>query len=290
MRVASNKISSISAFYFSELKGHYDVGEIESLLALAAEHYLGFSRSDVLKKADHNINQSELIKLYDCCKALKNGNPLQYILGETLFYHLKFKVNPTVLIPRPETEELVDVIVLENKQATSFLDIGTGSGCIPVSLKSNFQNAQVFACDISAGALKVASDNARLNGVSVNFFEADILNLNTFCDLFQKQVDVIVSNPPYIKTSEKNAMSANVLEHEPHQALFVDGEDPVIFYKQIIDLCGTRLQKKGRLYFELNPLTAQSVLEYANNTHLFQKVELMKDMSGKTRFLKAVKN
>ena len=290
MRVASNKLKDITAFFHSELKDLYSASEIEAMIDAATERYLGFSRTERLTKANENLNQSDLLKLYDCCKDLAKHIPLQYILGEAWFYNLKFYVNNSVLIPRPETEELTDLIIRENKTAGSFLDIGTGSGCIPVTLKSKLPQADVFACDISAQALAVASKNAQSHHAAITFFEADVLNTGAFLkQLPVASVDVIVSNPPYIKESEAASLDKHVIGQEPHLALFVTGDDDIVFYKKIIDLCEHLLKSSGKLYFELNPLTASFVNRYALASGLFESTELLKDMSGNMRFLKAVK-
>lgn len=290
MRIASNSLAHLIAFYHSELNSIYELSEIDAILNLALEHYLGFSKADVVSKKKENLNQSDLLKLYFCCKELKKNAPIQYILKEAWFYNLKFYVNPNVLIPRPETEELVDHILKENQQATSFLDIGTGSGCIPIAIKKNLKNSNVSGCDISHSALEVAIKNAELNKTEVHFIEVDILNEQESSKKIETTFDVIISNPPYIKADEKNSLSEHVINNEPHLALFVNGQDDIIFYKKIIDLCQHKLNAKGKLYFELNPLTAQNVLDYANASKQFVKVELIKDMSGKMRFLRAEKN
>lgn len=289
MKVAGNKVSHLTDFFHGELDGLYGVSEVNSLIAIAFEHYLGFARSEMSMRANENLNQSDLLKLYDCCKALKTGRPLQYILKEAWFYGLRFFVNEHVLVPRPETEELVDDILRENKTMSTLLDIGTGSGCIPVSIKRNLNSCEVSACDISQQALEVAKKNAALNEVHVDFFEADVLNIEGFETLCSKTFDTIASNPPYIKLSEKNSMHQNVLDHEPHLALFVNGEDEIIFYRRIIGLCKNKLNANGKLYFELNPLTATNVKKYAEETGMFVSVELKKDLSGNIRFLKAIK-
>ncbi|MBX3163891.1 MAG: peptide chain release factor N(5)-glutamine methyltransferase [Bacteroidetes bacterium] len=283
VRVASNKLKHILDFFHSELNGIYPTSEIEAMTAIAVYSVLGFSKTDMVLRAEENLNQSDLLKLYDCAKDLKNHVPLQYILKEAWFYNLKFYVNNNVLIPRPETEELVDVIIKENKTTHSFLDIGTGSGCIPVSIKKNSSSATVSACDISKAALQVAQKNAENHKTNIHFFEKDILN-----ESIAGKFDVIISNPPYIKKEEAATLSKQVIEHEPHLALFT-GEDDIVFYKKIIDLCKTSLNEKGHLYFELNPLTANSVKDYALNSNLFSSVELLKDMSGNVRFLRAEK-
>lgn len=285
MRVAGNKLKHIIDFFHSELKGIYEDSEIHAMLEVAVESVLGFSKTELLQKTEENINQSDLLKLYDCAKDLKKNIPIQYILGETWFYNLKFRVNSNVLVPRPETEELVDLILKENTSAVSLVDIGTGSGCIPVTIKKKLPGAKVAACDISKEALALAKKNAELNTTDIHFFEANILEAQ-----LPEKFEIIVSNPPYIKESEKEQMEKNVLEHEPHLALFVEGDDAIVFYKRIIDLCGNFLEKKGKLYFELNPLTAKDVEEYAKKTNLFESSFLLKDMSGALRFFKAIKN
>jgi release factor glutamine methyltransferase len=226
--------------------------------------------------------------MYDCGKAIKQNFPIQYILGEAYFYELTFKVNDSVLIPRPETEELVELILKENTKPKSLLDIGTGSGCIPIALKKNLPTCHVSACDISLDALKVAKQNAHENAADVHFFECDILSQDSI-HLSDKQFDLIVSNPPYILNTEKQIMQAQVLEHEPHLALFVKGSDAIIFYRKIIELCLTHLASGGKLFFELNPFTAEEVKLFALEQNYFSSVDIINDMSGKKRFLKAVK-
>ncbi len=290
MRVPTNSLKDLIAFYHSELNTIYESSEIDAIVNLVLEHYLGFSKTDILTKKSDNLNQSDLLKLYFCCKDLKKNIPVQYILKEAWFYGLKFYVDGYVLIPRPETEELVDLILKENNGAKTFLDIGTGSGCIPVSIKSKSSEFKVYACDISKDTLIVARKNAEKNKAEINFIETDILNTEVSLKKIENDFDVIVSNPPYIRSSEKKSMTKPVLDNEPHLALFVDGTDDIIFYKKIIDLCKQKLKPEGKLYFELNPLTAEHVLAYANESKIFKQAELVKDMSGKQRFLKAIKN
>jgi release factor glutamine methyltransferase len=282
MRVAGNNISDISNHYRRELHDLYPVTEIDAVLRLAAEHYLGVDSQQLLKE-DLRLSESELLKLYDCCKELKSGRPLQYILGTTWFYGLQLSVNPSVLIPRPETEELVHTLLKQNQHASEFLDMCTGSGCIALAISANIEGARVDACDISEPALAVAKKNAVALGLKVNFFREDVLNY-TGPD---QKYDVIVSNPPYVLESERESLSPQVAEHEPSIALFPAGEDPLIFYRRIIGLCATHLKPGGNLYFELNPLTAENVLRLANSENLFGTCELLTDLSGKKRFLRA---
>jgi release factor glutamine methyltransferase len=279
----------MTGFFESELEGIYPGSEIRAMTEQAVEHILGFSRTELLLKQEERLNQSDLLKLYDCAKALRKQVPLHYILGEAWFYGLPFRVNPDVLIPRPETEELVALILEEVSSAATILDIGTGSGCIPVALKKHRPAAQVSACDISPGALALARENAARHKTPVTFFETDILSEQILSLISAKQ-ELMVSNPPYIQPGEKSEMAANVLDHEPHLALFAPQHDPVIFYRRIIDLCPALLAEGGRLYFELNPLTAEEVRRYAIASGLFSQTALLKDLSGAIRFFKGIRH
>lgn len=286
MRIASNKVKDLILFLQSELKILYSKSEINELCFRVFEYYAGFSREDMIKKQDENLNQSELILIYDAAKALASSKPLQYILGEVYFYKYSFYVNEAVLIPRPETEELVEIIIKENdNKKLSLFDIGTGSACIPVSIKLMLPEFDVTACDISDTALSVAKKNAERNKANIAFVYADALNLTSDLPIF----DIIVSNPPYIKRSEAEQIHQNVKNNEPHIALFVEGDDAIIFYKRIINFSKTHLKLGGKLYFELNPLTANLVKEYAIASKNFHHVELLKDISGNIRFFKATK-
>jgi release factor glutamine methyltransferase len=293
MRIASNKLSELYTFYKNELSSIYDEGELYAIFELVCETYLGFSKTDVRLKLEEKINQSNLINIYNTGVELRKGIPVQYVLGEADFYNLKFKVNASTLIPRPETEELVDLIVKQfssHSSLLSILDIGTGSGCIPIALKKNLPGANVVAIDISDQALEVAKENAVKNNAEATFQKTDVLALPFLMSLpiaTWIPFSIIVSNPPYVLSSEAKQMDARVLTHEPHLALFVEDSDPIIFYKRIIDLCETHLQSKGYLFFELNPLYAEAIKNYANAANLFIFTELINDMSGKQRFLKA---
>ncbi|MFO0357136.1 MAG: peptide chain release factor N(5)-glutamine methyltransferase [Sphingobacteriaceae bacterium] len=286
MRIATNKVKDLVSFFHKELTQLYSKEEIDELAFRVFEFYAGFTREDMLKKQDENLNQSELILIYDAAKALATAKPLQYVLGKAYFYKYDFDVTGSVLIPRPETEELVDLIINENKgKAIRAFDIGTGSGCIPITLILMLPSIDMWACDISNDALNVAKLNAQKHQASVNFINADALKLPSDLPMF----DLIVSNPPYIKRSEEEQIHKNVKDHEPHLALFVESEDAIVFYKRIIDFSLINLNTGGKLYFELNPLTAEDVKGYAVASNSFNSVELFKDMSGNLRFLKATK-
>lgn len=292
MKIATNKLSDLYEFYKTELLSVYDEDELYAIFELICEHYLGYNKTDTKLKFSENLNQSDVLKIYDTCKKLKTGAPVQYILGEADFYNLKFKVNSATLIPRPETEELVDLIIKEHKlianssSPLAILDIGTGSGCIPITLKKHLPSAKVTGIDISDKALEVAKENAFKNDVEVEFSNQNIL---TSFNIQHSTFNIIVSNPPYVLKSEAKQMDNRVLSHEPHLALFVEDNDPIVFYKRIIDLCKVNIAEKGHLYFELNPLYAQDVKNYANDSNLFNFAELINDMSGKQRFFKAQK-
>jgi release factor glutamine methyltransferase len=290
MKIATNKLSDLYEFYKTELSLIYDEGELYSIFELVCEKYLNYSKSQVTYHFEENINQSNLINIYNAGVELKKGTPIQYILKEAFFYDLIFNVSNAVLIPRPETEELVDLIIksqiANNSNPITILDIGTGSGCIPITLKKHLPQAKVFGIDISEQALEVAKSNAIKNDVDVEFIKEDILS--NFL-ILKSNFSIIVSNPPYVLNSEAQQMDARVLEHEPHLALFVEDNDPIIFYKRIIDLCDKYLEEKGWLFFELNPMYAIDVKNYANDSKIFNFTEILSDMSGKQRFLKAQK-
>ncbi|RZL18483.1 MAG: peptide chain release factor N(5)-glutamine methyltransferase [Pedobacter sp.] len=226
-----------------------------------------------------------LLKLSKILTDLKTGKPVQQVLGETIFYGLPFKVTSNVLIPRPETEELVDWVINHVKdKKESLLDIGTGSGCIPIVLKKHLPHLNVSSIDISSEALKVAAENAQLNKININLIEADILKYST-----DKMYDVIVSNPPYIRELEKAEMHENVLIHEPHTALFVSDENPLIFYKAIADFALSNLNPNGYLFFEINEYLWEETLQILIDKR-FKNIELKKDMQGKDRMIMARTN
>jgi len=289
MKVAGNKLKQLQAFYLNYLQEQFDEAEIRAIFQTSIQHYLGWSASDQLRRQEDNINQSDLLKIYDCAKALALGRPLQYILKEAWFYGERFSVDSAVLIPRPETEELVDLILKQNKKINSLLDIGTGSGCIPITIKRQRPEAMVIACDLSELALQVAEKNAFALNSEVEFIKADALS-NEFHLNFSNTFQILVSNPPYILASESIAMSKQVLDHEPHLALFAEGADASIFYKKIIAASRFLLAPQGQVYFELNPLTADDVKAYAETSGIFSHVEILHDMSGKARFMRLVKN
>jgi release factor glutamine methyltransferase len=240
---------------------------------------------------DHDLFVENFDTILKSLELLKQQKPIQYILGETEFYGLPFKVNENTLIPRQETEELVEWIINEFGTRNSefrILDIGTGSGCIAVSLAKNLPNAKVYALDVSREAIKVAKENAKLNSLDIEFIEADILSV-CHADLVSgsHKFDVIVSNPPYVRNLEKELMQSNVLENEPHLALFVENENPLQFYKAITDFAISNLNQKGVLFFEINEYLGKEMIQLLSDSH-FKDIELKQDMFKKDRMIRGV--
>jgi release factor glutamine methyltransferase len=269
--------------------GYYPETEITSFFHLLCEHILNLSRIDVTLSLYQVVSGKKYHKFQIAIERLKIYEPIQYIIGETEFYGLNFEVNNSVLIPRPETEELVDWIIKENKvkNEINILDIGTGSGCIAIALAKNLKNVSVFALDISNNALDVAKKNAANNEVDIEFIEHDILNLGL--EIKDLKFDIIVSNPPYVRKLEKDLMHDNVLKHEPHLALFVDDENALLFYNTIAEFSKKHLSKNGHLYFEINENLGESSKALLENKN-FKQVELRKDINQKYRMLKGVRH
>jgi release factor glutamine methyltransferase len=276
-------VKQVLVAFEQELFSVYTKQEIRSFVQLVMEFSAGFSKVDMLMKENDTLEENVQVFCKTALQKLKAHEPIQYIIGETQFYGLRFKVNKNVLIPRPETEELVHCIIEDATRTNlSILDIGTGSGCIPISLKKNIPDAKVFAWDISNDALQVATENANLNNVEVNFAHKDILSLS---DYSERMFDVIVSNPPYVRNLEKAMMQPNVLAHEPHLALFVDDSDPLLFYRTISILAKGLLKPKGMLYFEINEAFAAETKDLMESLG-YKKVEVKKDLFGKDRMVK----
>ena len=283
--------------FFKALENHFPSTEIDTFFMYLIEEYLDFKRIDIVLNPDFLINEEKISFFDTALIKLKNHEPIQYILGKTEFFGFPFIVDKNTLIPRPETEELVAWIIVEIRilndksfSKISILDIGTGTGCIPISLSKNINYTSVFAIDISKKALEIAIKNAELNQVSISFFEMDILktsNLNLLSkDKTEINFDIIVSNPPYVRELEKSAMSKNVLENEPHEALFVSDENPLIFYEKIADLALQHLSENGFLFFEINQYLGNQTVEMLLNKG-FKNIELRKDIFGNDRMIKA---
>ena len=275
--------------FIQELTPLYDAGEAESFFYLILEAKQQLKRIDIALQPELVFLASELEIWNSILEQLKREIPIQYLLGTTHFYGLEFKVNENVLIPRPETEELVDWIIKSQKsevrnKKVKILDIGTGSGCIAISLAKNLPNAEVFALDVSKKALATAQKNAKLNQVQVQFICQSILETE---DLGQ-QFDVIVSNPPYVRHLEKQEIKKNVLDNEPHLALFVADDDALIFYRKIAQLALKNLSQTGQLYFEINQYLGQEMLSLLQEMD-FKNSELRQDIYGNDRMTKSTR-
>jgi release factor glutamine methyltransferase len=278
----------IKSIFLQELSSIYDKMEIESFFYIVLEKFHDLKRIDLALNQNIKMDEMQHLQWENVILELKLQKPIQYILGETEFYGLKFLVNKNVLIPRPETEELVELIVAESRMSKNkwlkILDIGTGSGCIAVSLAKNIANAKVVAIDVSEQALETAKKNAQINEVEVDFILKNILKTENLEETF----DVIVSNPPYVRMLEKEEIKPNVLENEPHLALFVENDDALIFYKKIAELAKKNLSENGRLYFEINQYLGNETVELLENLE-FKNVELIKDIYGNHRMIKGTK-
>ncbi|WP_405570766.1 peptide chain release factor N(5)-glutamine methyltransferase [Winogradskyella sp. Asnod2-B02-A] len=287
-------LKELQNIFHIELDAIYGKHEVDSFFYLCTEHYLNVPRIQLTLDPGLAITKPETDTFFKVLEDLKQQKPIQYILGETEFYGLPFKVNEHVLIPRPETEELVDLIIRTFtssavEKSIKILDIGTGSGCIAISLAKNLPNVEVYALDISKEALKVAKQNAELNKVDINFIEASILDNTCHSALdADSNFDVIVSNPPYVRNLEKQEIQPNVLDNEPHLALFVEDDNPLLFYKAITNFALKNLKPKGTLYFEINQYLGEETKALLTDTN-FQKVELLKDLNGNDRMLKGIK-
>lgn len=284
MMIPQNTVQSVIQYFTDKLDGFYDDKEINNMLYILLEHYFGMSKVDVTLNKTKRLSESDLLKIIYAIKDLKKYRPLAYILGEWEFYGLKLTVNQNTLIPRPETEELVSLIIEDNKRAKdlTIIDIGAGSGCIAIALKKNLPNAQVSAWDVSEKALEVVNQNAQLNQLSIETKKVDILK-ETHTQLTNK-IDIVVSNPPYITHQEKTEMSENVLNYEPHLALFVENHEPLVFYKAIADFAASNLKIGGKLYFEINEKYGNEVKEMLENK-AFDKVKIGQDINDKDRIV-----
>lgn len=284
MKMPDNTIKSAVSYFREQLKDLYEVSELKQMIQITFEHFFAISKLDLLVQEDRLLSESELLKIITTVKALKMYKPLAYIIGEWEFYGLSLMVNESTLIPRPETEELVDLILKTHLQEEIILDIGTGSGCIALALKKNNPKYKVYGVDINSDTVSMAEGNAKRNQLTVEFSTYDILmNRN---NLFDEKLDVIVSNPPYIPQKEKELMSKNVIDYEPHRALFVGDDEPLLFYDAIADFASINLKSSGKLYFEINESYGNAV----KNSLLgkgFKEARVIKDMNGKDRIIEA---
>ncbi len=275
--------------FFNSLKNIQDEQEIESFFFILTEYLHNLKRVDVALNPNFKLSEYDVEKWNAILADLQQEKPIQYITGEAWFYGLRFEVNENTLIPRPETEELVEWIIQSQKskvqsQKLEILDIGTGTGCIPISLKVNLPQANVSAIDVSEKALEVAKRNAASNKVEINFIQTNILEAE---DLNQN-FDIIVSNPPYVRNLEKQEIKKNVLEYEPHLALFVEDTDALLFYRKIAQLALKNLSPNGLLFFEINQYLGKETVELLENLG-FKNIELKKDIYGKDRMVKSTR-
>lgn len=283
MKVPSNLVKDIRNYYCEQLCSIYDRDEANAMILILFEHYFNISRVKMALEPELRLSESEMLTFHFAVKDLLKNKPLQYIIGETEFCDLKFKVNAHTLIPRPETSELVTKIIESQKPKAksqkSILDIGTGSGCIAISLAKHISDSKVYAIDISEKALETAKTNAINNNVDATFIHDDILSLRNNIDT---NFDIIVSNPPYVRELEKAEMRDNVLNWEPHTALFVSDNDPLIFYRNILEFAKTHLNENGEIWFEINEYLGKEMTELCKAMG-FSDVEIYKDFRGKER-------
>jgi len=289
------KLKDLKQKFHEHLDAIYGKEEVQTFFFMITEYYNAIKRIDLALNTDLTIKDDFVLKYENALKALKNHEPIQYIIGQTEFYGLPFYVNENTLIPRPETEELVELILsnittngqlelVKGDHQFNILDIGTGTGCIAISLAKQLPNANVSAIDVSAKALEMANKNAQLNQVDINFIENDILKIcNSELDSATK-FDIIVSNPPYVRQLEKQQMQDNVLNHEPHLALFVEDENPLIFYRAITQFATKNLKPNGELYFEINEYLGKEMMALLE-AFGFKNIQLKQDLFGKDRMI-----
>jgi release factor glutamine methyltransferase len=287
MGVNIQTIKDIRFYIAKELEKIYQEPEISSIANIIIKNVTGISKLHQLYTTEQTVTGTQAQKIAEICKELKTGKPVQYILGETVFYDCTIRLNSSTLIPRQETEELVDLIIRENKGFRgSIIDIGTGSGCIAIALAANLPGAIVTGTDISGEAIRIANENAIQNNVTVTFRESDIFNLD--CHIVE-EAGIIVSNPPYVRNSEKQFMSRNVFDFEPHLALFVSDADPLIYYRAILKAAENILVPGGKVYFEINEAMGRSMVQLLGSAG-YSETEIVADINKKDRIIKGIRN
>jgi release factor glutamine methyltransferase len=287
MSVKIQTFKEIRFYLTKELKGIYEEPEIDSFANIIIKTVFGIKKLHQLFIPEKPVTEWQAERITDICRELKGGKPVQYILEETIFYDCIIKLNSATLIPRPETEELVDLIIKENRDFQgNILDIGTGSGCIAIALAVNLHSAVVTGIDISDEAILIARENATLNNVDVSFEKSDIFNFD-FTNT--KKAGIIVSNPPYVRNSEKKFINKNVLDFEPHTALFVPDSNPLLYYMTILSLANKILLIHGRVYFEINEAMGKKMVQLLKSSG-YTEIDLIKDINGKDRIIKGIKN
>ena len=278
--IADNKVVTLRAYLTEKLQGNYEAREAGNLVQQLFEAYNGWSRTEVVMNAEQRLGESELLRYHFALKRLLNHEPIQYILGYAWFLGVQLEVGPSVLIPRPETEELVRLIAERNTQSNPrILDVGTGSGCIAIAIKNLIPGANVTALDVSDEALILARRNAEKIGGEIDFLQMDILEAYP-----QNTYDIIVSNPPYIPKTEQESMARRVTEHEPHLALFTDDADALIFYRRLMELTPALLTNGGQVFCEIHEQMAEPLMELATILSI-QSPEIHVDMQGKNRMM-----
>jgi len=289
MKVPTNRASDIIKYYVAKLSKNYTEPESKSLIYQLLKYHFKIEKLDLVKNPEQRLSESELLKIHFSVRDLLANKPIQYIIGETDFMGLRIEVNPSVLIPRPETEELVQLMLdtesLNNSKAR-ILDIGTGSGCIAISIKSKCRELEVCGLDVSIEALEVARRNADLNNCEIKFIHADILDENGWPQI--GNFNFMISNPPYVRASDKALMHKNVLDFEPEGALFVADADPLIFYRKIAAFAKEHLKRNGVLYFEINEKLGGEIQDLLSSMN-YRLVEVIKDVYEKDRFIRALK-
>lgn len=287
MGVNIQTIKDTRDYLFLELDGIYQKQEINALSNIIIRTVMGVSKLHQLFMPEQRINIEQAARIIEITKELKGGKPIQYILGETTFYDCNIKLNSATLIPRPETEELVHLIITENrKYKGNIVDFGTGSGCIAIALAANIPGSGVTGVDISEDAINIANENARRNNVTVTFLKGDIFNLEK---LNVPKAGIIVSNPPYVRNSEKKFMAKNVLDFEPHSALFVSDSEPLVYYRALIKIADKILVAGGRLYFEINEALGDSMVSLLASSG-YSEIKLTADINNKDRIISGTKN
>ena len=288
MFVTDNTLSSAKNYFFDRLAAIFSPTELKSMWTQIICKRMNWSTSDLLLNQQERLSESDLLYVRGFVKGLLNHEPFQYLLGETEFFGLSISCDARALIPRPETEELVEWIIESTKDPKRIIDVCSGTACISLALKSKYRNALVQALDFSRDALNLGEENARKLQLDIEVIHEDALNFSIAFLSQEMKYDVIVSNPPYIPNNERMTMSKHVLDHEPEMALFVDDVDPIIFYKEIIKLADKKLVKGGLLFFELHESFGNEVKECIQ-LFGFEEIEIRNDLQGKSRMLKAQK-
>jgi release factor glutamine methyltransferase len=287
MGVNIQTIKDIRIYLSLELTGIYQEPEINALGNIIIKTVTGVSKLHQLYNPELMINREQAVRVIKITEELKGGKPVQYVLGETSFYDCIIKLNSATLIPRPETEELVHLIINENRGYNGdIIDFGTGSGCIAIALAANIPGAKVTGIDISEDAIRIAHENAILNNVCVSFLKGDIFNFN---NTGISKAGIIVSNPPYVRNSEKKSMGKNVLDYEPHIALFVNDSEPLVYYKALLNIAGKNLVPGGQLYLEINEALGDSMVSLLASSG-YSEIRIIADINNKDRIIKGTKN